>query len=68
MVRFKLRNRLHKGDSIRGASIELQNAAKTVVASGVTDAHGTLSFNLPPAMNGTFTCVILAPHTSADPV
>lgn len=63
MVKFKVRNRLHKVDNIAGAQVRLLNAASTAVASGVTDGHGVLSIDVSAIPDGLYSCTIEAPYT-----
>lgn len=69
MIRFRLRNRLHRVDHIRGATIQFMTpGTNAVVASATTNAHGVASLHTGALGAGTFSCVATAPHTSSDPV
>jgi N-acetyl-anhydromuramyl-L-alanine amidase AmpD len=68
-LQFKLRNKLHKIESVAGATIQFTAAStKTVVLSAVTNVHGVSNVNVAGLPVGRYTCAVTAQHTSSDPV
>ena len=64
-----LRNRLHATDTIRGATIQfLDPVTRAVRLTATTNRIGVASLDLKTLPSGTYTCVIMAPNTFADPV
>jgi N-acetylmuramoyl-L-alanine amidase len=55
-------------EHVSGASVQFVSPTGAVAASAVTDGHGSATLHLGALPTGTYTCRVLAPHTSADPV
>ncbi len=69
MLTFKLRNRLHTVDNIKGAIVEFfDTAGKSVARSTPTNAHGLVTMDLHAVPPGNYDCTITAADTWDDPV
>lgn len=68
MVKFKLRNRLHKVDNISGATVRLMDSKGAVALSAVSDGHGVASMDVKSLAAGSYSCSITAVNTFAGDV